>query len=71
MMETADFITLDISGPELLGLEQYYESNSLDNLIQKIYQDRIREIGGLAIAHEERDLEFGLNHFLRYEPWRG
>ena len=50
MLETADFVTIDLSGPEMLGIDHFYNTNDLDNLIKKIYYDREREVGGLAVS---------------------
>jgi hypothetical protein len=33
LLENVDFITIDISGPELLGLETFYEKDTLKKII--------------------------------------
>lgn len=36
MSDCADFITIDISGPEMTGLEQFYQKENLDKFLKNI-----------------------------------
>ena len=40
MVEVADFITVDISGPDTIGLSQFYEKDKLDHLIKRMQAAR-------------------------------
>lgn len=72
MVEVADFITVDISGPDTIGLSQFYEKDKLDHLIKRMQADRQREIGNLAICQNEQlKTDLALGDFFRYDTWDG
>jgi len=69
LFEVVDYITLDISGPEIEGIEQFYSGNRLSKLLEKVKLDRELEIGNMALVqHEPKDV-LNYSHFFNYTAW--